>query len=105
MPTLQFVQNPDILASVARRPDAPFCVGFAAESEALEQNGREKLARKGIPLLIANIGADTFGRDDNQILILDGERTIALPRASKDALSRALVDEIARRLPASVAAP
>ncbi|MEN9774802.1 MAG: phosphopantothenoylcysteine decarboxylase / phosphopantothenate--cysteine ligase [Pseudomonadota bacterium] len=105
VPTLQFVQNPDILASVARRPDAPFCVGFAAESEALEQNGREKLARKGIPLLIANIGADTFGRDDNQILILDGERTIALPRASKDALSRALVDEIARRLPASVAAP
>jgi len=105
VPTLQFVQNPDILASVARRPDAPYCVGFAAESEALEHNGREKLARKGIPLLVANIGPDTFGRDDNQILILDGEQRIALPRASKDALSRALVDEIARRLPAAVAAP
>lgn len=101
VPTLSFVQNPDILASVARRADAPYCVGFAAESEALEHNGREKLARKGIPLLIANIGPDTFGRDDNQILILDGERSIALPRASKDALAQALVGEIGRRLEAS----
>jgi phosphopantothenoylcysteine decarboxylase/phosphopantothenate--cysteine ligase len=100
VPTLQFIQNPDILASVARRPKAPYCVGFAAESEALEHNGREKLARKGIPLLIANIGHETFGRDDNQILILDGERSIALPRASKDALAQALVEDIARRLPA-----
>jgi phosphopantothenoylcysteine decarboxylase/phosphopantothenate--cysteine ligase len=98
VPTLSFTQNPDILASVARRPNPPYCVGFAAESEALEHNGREKLARKGIPLLIANIGPDTFGRDDNQVLILDGERSIALPRASKQALAWALVEEIATRL-------
>ncbi len=98
-PTLEFVQNPDILASVARRAGAPYCVGFAAESEALEQNGREKLARKGIPLLVANIGPDTFGRDDNQLLVLDGERSIAFARASKDELARALVTEIATRLP------
>jgi phosphopantothenoylcysteine decarboxylase/phosphopantothenate--cysteine ligase len=99
VPTLEFTQNPDILASVARRPNPPYCVGFAAESEALEHNGREKLARKAIPLLVANIGPDTFGRDDNEILILDGERSIALPRASKDELARSLVEEIARRLP------
>jgi phosphopantothenoylcysteine decarboxylase/phosphopantothenate--cysteine ligase len=98
VPSLSFTQNPDILANVARRPDAPYCVGFAAESEALEHNGREKLARKGIPLLIANIGPDTFGRDDNQVLILDGEHSIALPRAGKDALAERLVDDIARRL-------
>jgi phosphopantothenoylcysteine decarboxylase/phosphopantothenate--cysteine ligase len=104
-PTLEFVQNPDILASVARREPAPYCVGFAAESEALEQNGREKLARKGIPLLVANIGPDTFGRDDNQLLILDGTRSIELPRASKDQLAQTLVEEIATRLPPAAMPP
>ena len=98
VPSLEFTQNPDILASVARRPDAPYCVGFAAESEALEQNGREKLARKGIPLLVANIGHETFGRDDNELLILDGASQTRLARAPKDQLAADLVREIARRL-------
>lgn len=99
-PELGFTQNPDILASVARREAAPYCVGFAAESEALERNGRDKLARKAIPLLVANIGHETFGRDDNELLILDGTRSVRLPRANKDALARDLVADIAQRLPA-----
>ena len=98
VPRLEFVQNPDILADVARRAHRPYCVGFAAESEALERNGLEKLQRKGIDLLAANIGHETFGRDDNELLILDGRSTQRLPRASKDVLARQLITHIASRL-------
>lgn len=97
-PTLEFAENPDILASVARRPDAPYCVGFAAESEKLEEHGAAKRARKGVPLLVANLGPETFGRDDNELLLIDEYGSQRLPRAGKDALARALADEIARRL-------
>ncbi|MCO5102250.1 MAG: bifunctional phosphopantothenoylcysteine decarboxylase/phosphopantothenate--cysteine ligase CoaBC [Burkholderiaceae bacterium] len=97
-PALAFAENPDILASVARRPDAPYCVGFAAESERLEEHGVAKRARKGVPLLVANIGPDTFGRDDNELLLIDEHGSRRLPRAGKEALARALADEIARRI-------
>lgn len=97
-PALEFAQNPDILATVAARPDAPWCVGFAAESEDLEKNGQEKRVRKGVPLLVANIGHATFGRDDNELLLIDAEGMQRIERASKDALAARLVAEIARRL-------
>ncbi len=101
VPTLSFTQNPDILAGVARRADAPYCVGFAAESEDLEANGAAKRQRKGVPLLVANIGHATFGRDDNELLLIDADGQRRLPRAGKDALAAALVEEITRRLPAA----
>ena len=98
MPALEFAQNPDILAEVARRPDAPYCVGFAAESEDLEAHGAAKRERKGVPLLVANIGHETFGRDDNELLLIDALGSRRLPRASKDALAGALAAELATRL-------
>ncbi|NYH99143.1 bifunctional phosphopantothenoylcysteine decarboxylase/phosphopantothenate--cysteine ligase CoaBC [Cupriavidus plantarum] len=98
-PTLQFVQNPDILAAVAARADAPFCVGFAAESENLAQYGEEKRRRKGVPLLVGNIGHHTFGMDDNEIVLFDANGMTRLPRADKLALARQLVGAIADRLP------
>ncbi|QET00728.1 MULTISPECIES: bifunctional phosphopantothenoylcysteine decarboxylase/phosphopantothenate--cysteine ligase CoaBC [Cupriavidus] len=98
-PTLQFVQNPDILATVAARADAPFCVGFAAESENLAQYGEEKRRRKGVPLLVGNIGHHTFGMDDNEIVLFDAAGMTRLPRADKLALARQLVGAIADRLP------
>ncbi|HMM51858.1 MAG TPA: bifunctional phosphopantothenoylcysteine decarboxylase/phosphopantothenate--cysteine ligase CoaBC [Burkholderiaceae bacterium] len=98
-PKLEFAHNPDILATVARRPDAPWCVGFAAESEDLEANGQAKRIAKGVPLLVANIGHATFGRDDNELLLIDERGTRLLPRADKAQLARALVAEIAQRLP------
>ncbi len=98
-PALAFALNPDILATVAASPDAPFCVGFAAESEALEENAQRKRRAKGIPLLCANIGPDTFGRDDNELLLIDDAGTHRLARGQKSALAAALVVEIARRLP------
>jgi phosphopantothenoylcysteine decarboxylase/phosphopantothenate--cysteine ligase len=98
-PRLEFEQNPDILATVAALPGAPYCVGFAAETEDLEANAQDKRRRKKVPLLIGNIGQSTFGRDDNELLVIDAQGSTRLPRASKAALASALVDEIARRLP------
>jgi len=98
-PALQFVQNPDILAAVAARADAPYCVGFAAESENLEQYGEQKRQRKGVPLLVGNIGHHTFGLDDNEIVLFDANGMTRLPRADKLSLARELVNAIGQRLP------
>jgi len=98
-PALEFAQNPDILAGVAAMPGGPYCVGFAAETEDLEANAQDKRRRKGVPLLVGNIGQATFGRDDNELLLIDALGTTTLPRASKTRLAAALVGEIARRLP------
>ena len=100
-PVLEFVQNPDILATVAARANPPYCVGFAAETEDLERNGHDKRKRKAVPLLIANIGHQTFGRDDNELLLIDAGGTTRLPRANKDTLAAALTTEIAKRLGAA----
>ncbi|MES2008236.1 MAG: bifunctional phosphopantothenoylcysteine decarboxylase/phosphopantothenate--cysteine ligase CoaBC [Pseudomonadota bacterium] len=98
-PTLHFVQNPDILAAVAAKPNAPYCVGFAAESENLEQYGEQKRQRKNVPLLVGNIGHHTFGMDDNEIVLFDAQGMTRLPRADKLTLARDLVAAIAQRLP------
>lgn len=98
-PALSFEQNPDILATIAALPGAPYCVGFAAETEDLEANAQDKRRRKGVPLLVGNIGQATFGRDDNELLLVDAQGMTRLPRAAKTALARQLVAEIAQRLP------
>ncbi len=98
MPSLKFEQNPDILATVAALPSAPYCVGFAAESENLLENGRTKREKKGVPLLVGNIGHQTFGRDDNELVLFDAAGSHPLARADKLSLARTLVAEIARRL-------
>jgi len=101
-PTLAFVENPDILAGVAAseraRSGALYCVGFAAESHDLLAHAQAKRERKGVPLLVGNIGPDTFGRDDNALLLVDAQGSTELPRADKLSLARQLVGEIARRL-------
>jgi phosphopantothenoylcysteine decarboxylase/phosphopantothenate--cysteine ligase len=97
-PELRFEENPDILASVAALGGKPYCVGFAAESEQLLRHGEEKRRRKGIPLLVGNIGPSTFGRDDNELVLFDENGHAHLPRAGKLQLARALIAEIARRI-------
>jgi phosphopantothenoylcysteine decarboxylase/phosphopantothenate--cysteine ligase len=103
-PDLAFTENPDILAMVARSPRAQsgalFCVGFAAESHDLAANSQAKRLRKGVPLLVGNIGPATFGADDNALLLVDERGATEMSRASKLELARRLVAEIARRLPA-----
>ena len=103
-PVLHFVENTDILLTMAQsqrsRSRKLFCVGFAAESENLLVHARAKRERKGIPLLVGNIGPLTFGQDDNSLLLVDADGERELPRASKLTLARSLVNEIAARLPA-----
>jgi phosphopantothenoylcysteine decarboxylase/phosphopantothenate--cysteine ligase len=102
-PQLSFVENPDILAAVASgtraKSGALFCVGFAAESHDLLANATAKRQRKGVPLLVGNIGPSTFGKDDNALLLIDEKGDTELGHNNKLALARQLVAEIARRLP------
>ncbi|WP_426190236.1 bifunctional phosphopantothenoylcysteine decarboxylase/phosphopantothenate--cysteine ligase CoaBC [Massilia sp. DWR3-1-1] len=101
-PQLQFSENADILAAVsasAAATGAPYCVGFAAESENLIEYGAAKRLRKGIPLLVGNIGPQTFGQDDNTVILFDAAGHTVLPRADKLTLARRLIAEIASRLP------
>ena len=106
-PTLGFVENPDILATVAQSPRAQsgslFCVGFAAESHDLLTHATAKRVRKGVPLLVGNIGPATFGQDDNALLLVDAQGHRELPRASKRVLAQQLITDIAARLPRNAA--
>ena len=98
MPQLEFVQNPDILASVTALPNTPYCIGFAAESEHLLQYGTAKRIKKNVPLLVGNIGHHTFGKDENELILFDANGHTALPRANKQTLAIQLIQEIAQRL-------
>ena len=100
VPTLALTENPDILQAVARLPKPPYCVGFAAESRDLLKHAREKLTRKGVPLIVANIGPAAFGRDDNALTLVDAAGERELPRGDKLTLARQLVAEIATRMSA-----
>jgi len=88
----------DILATVAGRPNAPFCVGFAAESQDVARLGEEKRRRKGLPLMVANRAQDALGSDANEVTLLDDAGAHPLPRLDKLALARRLVQEIAKRM-------
>ncbi|OGA69629.1 MAG: phosphopantothenate synthase [Betaproteobacteria bacterium RIFCSPLOWO2_12_FULL_67_28] len=94
-PRLELVENPDILAWVAKQRAAPFCVGFAAESEKLGEHAREKRARKGIPLLAANLAQEAIGSDDNAITLFDDNGEHPLGRGPKIELARKLVAHVA----------
>jgi phosphopantothenoylcysteine decarboxylase/phosphopantothenate--cysteine ligase len=99
VPALELVENADILATVARLPEGlrPWCVGFAAESHDLARHARDKLERKGVPLVVGNLGPATFGRDDNTLLLVDANGERELPTGDKLSLARLLVAEIAAR--------
>ncbi len=92
---LELAENPDILAYVAALPGAPFCVGFAAESENLLEHAEAKRKRKKLPLLVANLAQEAFGADDNHIMLLDDAGTHTLPRAAKTELARYIVEKVA----------
>ncbi|HVJ60658.1 MAG TPA: bifunctional phosphopantothenoylcysteine decarboxylase/phosphopantothenate--cysteine ligase CoaBC [Burkholderiaceae bacterium] len=98
-PSLTFIANPDILASVASRPRPPFCVGFAAESDNVLEHAKTKRAAKNVPLIVANRAQDVFGRDESELLLVDDKGAMTLPRDAKLAQARRLITEIARRLP------
>ena len=94
--TLELVPNPDILAYVAALPDAPFCVGFAAESENLREYAEQKRRAKKLPLLAANLAQLAIGADDNELILFDDAGEHRLPRTDKLSLARALLQHIVK---------
>lgn len=94
--TLDLVPTTDILASVAGRANPPFCVGFAAESQNLEQLAEEKRKRKKLPLLAANVAQDAIGAQESELVLLDDHGRHLLPKAPKLTQARLLVEHIAR---------
>lgn len=100
---LEMVKSPDLLASIAARPDRPFTVGFAAETEKLEAHARLKLDGKKLDMIVANlVGARLgFDADDNSALIIWAEGSLELGRTSKTSLARQLITHIATRYRAS----
>ena len=99
---LEFRSNPDILldmAKLAKRTSRPYCVGFAAETDRLGKHSKEKRMRKGIPMIVGNIGPATFGLDTNEILVVDDQGSQNLGRASKLELARKLIAIVSSRLP------
>jgi phosphopantothenoylcysteine decarboxylase/phosphopantothenate--cysteine ligase len=96
---LKMERTIDILATVAARASRPFVVGFAAETDSVDQYARQKLLKKNLDMIAANeVGHDkVFEKDDNALLVLwrDGRRE--LPHAPKVALARDLVALIAER--------
>jgi len=102
VPKLTFVENPDILVTLAQSPrgrsGALYCVGFAAESQDLLANAQAKRLRKGVPLLVGNIGPATFGQDDNALLLVDELGSKEMVRDSKRALALKLIADIAMRI-------
>jgi phosphopantothenoylcysteine decarboxylase/phosphopantothenate--cysteine ligase len=99
--SLLLVRNPDIVATVAASDQRPFTVGFAAETHELLAHARDKMARKGLDMIIANDVSDRsigFNSDNNQATVLwpDGEQT--LPLSNKSAMARQIIALIAQRL-------
>src|SRR5947207_360195 len=97
--TLELEENPDILAWVAAQPDAPFCVGFAAESEKLREYAAEKRRKKRVPLMAANLAQEALGSDDNSITLYDEGGEHPLGRGPKLELARKLIEHLAGLLP------
>jgi len=94
--TLELAPNPDILANVASRARPPFCVGFAAESENLEEYAELKRKRKHLPLIVANAVQDSIGTDVSELVLLDDAGRHVLERADKLTQARRVIAHVAR---------
>ncbi|HNA82539.1 MAG TPA: bifunctional phosphopantothenoylcysteine decarboxylase/phosphopantothenate--cysteine ligase CoaBC [Thiobacillaceae bacterium] len=94
--TLELAPNPDILANISSRPKPPFCVGFAAESENLEEYAELKRRRKHLPLIVANDVNEAIGSDQVQLILLDEAGKHVLAKADKRTQARRLVAHIAQ---------
>lgn len=92
---LELVPNPDILQYVANLPNPPFCVGFAAETEDIDQNAESKRRKKKLPLLVANLAQEAMGADESTLLLFDDNGKHTLLKAPKINQARRLIEYIA----------
>lgn len=90
-------QNPDILAGVAALPNAPYCVGFAAETDNLLTYAQQKRKNKNIPLLVANLAQETMDSDSTTMHLIDAQGIQSLPRLPKQQAAAELIQAIAQR--------
>jgi phosphopantothenoylcysteine decarboxylase/phosphopantothenate--cysteine ligase len=103
--TLRLVRNPDILAEVAASAGGPFTVGFAAETDAVEDHARQKLAAKGLDMIAANLVGEASGgfeSAENALVVLWRGGRRSFPMMPKTRLSDALADLIAERYRAHI---
>ena len=95
--TITLVKNPDIVADVASMAEKPFTVGFAAETQDVEQYAKAKLARKGLDLIAANDVAKPgqgFNSDENALTVFSATQAISIELASKSDVAKKLIDII-----------
>jgi phosphopantothenoylcysteine decarboxylase/phosphopantothenate--cysteine ligase len=99
-PILHLVENPDILATLARSPRRPrLVVGFAAETEQVVDHARAKLARKGADWIVANdVSGDVMGGEANSIHIVSADGVESWERLPKSEVAARLADRIAAAL-------
>jgi len=100
--SIELVKNPDIVAAVAALEDKPYTVGFAAETQNLENYAKDKLRRKNLDLIVANDVSRSdigFNSDNNAVTIFGPERTNVIAECSKRQLARQLIDLIAQEMP------
>ena len=95
---LELKRNKDILADVASLPNAPFCVGFAAETQNLIAQAEQKRLHKKLPLLVANLVNESMGQDEANITLLDNQGAHPLAKASKDVLATQLLTHLSQML-------
>lgn len=98
-PELEFAQNPDILADVAKLPSGPWCVGFAAETENLLEYAEAKRKRKGVPLLVGNLAQQAMNAESTELVLFDDTGHKVLPALPKINAARQLIEAIAQRMP------
>ena len=94
---LDLVKNHDIVADVARLTDKPFMIGFAAETQNIEEYARGKLMRKNLDLIAANDVAKSgqgFNSDDNALMLYSAIDKIDIPLANKQIVAQKLVSLI-----------
>jgi phosphopantothenoylcysteine decarboxylase / phosphopantothenate---cysteine ligase len=96
--TLNLVKTKDILADVASLPNAPFCVGFAAESEHLIEYATAKRKAKKLPLIVANDVTSAMGSDENSVTLIDDAGAHALPKADKKTVAHGILKHIVKLL-------
>ena len=96
--TLEMVKNPDIVASIAALANAPFTVGFAAETQQLLENAKSKLSKKQLDLVIANDVSNSnigFDSDNNALTIVTKNDVFIMSQKSKKQLAVDIISYIA----------
>ena len=95
---IALTKTKDILAEVASLPNAPFCVGFAAETQDLIEQAEQKRLRKKLPLLVANLVSESMGQDEASITLLDDKGSHPLQKAAKNVLAISILSHISKML-------